>query len=76
MKWIYETEAQRITRLIEWHKWFAWKPVYVKGTAYWLTTIYRRGVIDMYCEIAYYEYLGELPVDKRTQFEKLMNEDE
>jgi hypothetical protein len=28
-----------------WKEWFAWKPVVINGTRYWLTKVYRRQVL-------------------------------
>jgi hypothetical protein len=31
----------------QWHQWFAWHPVTIDGTTYWLEHVYRRGRIEL-----------------------------
>lgn len=42
MKWKYETPEERIKRLEKWHKKFAWFPIKIDGTKYWLEFVERR----------------------------------
>ena len=45
------TLMDRKKNLCEWHRWFAWRPVRVKGNeCRWLESIYRKGdyYIDMH----------------------------
>ena len=46
---------------IQWHKWFAWYPVWVDGR-FWpvfLTTIYRRAEYDRFISFRHKEFSRE-----------------
>lgn len=37
-----------------WHSWFAWYPIKIRNTRYWLETIYRRRLVnDLFWEWEY-----------------------
>lgn len=43
MRWRYKTFAEKKAEVSEWHRWFAWYPVRIEGTAVWLERVWRRG---------------------------------
>ena len=45
MKWQYETMAEKLKRLSQWHEWFAWHPVFQQGQVIWLEKIMRRAIV-------------------------------
>ena len=45
MRWKYKTWVQELSYRAEWKPWFAWKPIFLNGTAYWLETM---EVFDQY----------------------------
>lgn len=59
MTWKYETVAQYYARVGEWHKWFAWYPIYVGGTAYWLCTIECKFTLVI-LDLGYWDYRGPI----------------
>lgn len=57
MRWKYETWRQRAIRCGNWHKWFAWHPVYSEdGDAYWLEYVQRKEIINIFGWV--YQYRG------------------
>jgi hypothetical protein len=45
MRW---TEKNKNSKYMQWHKWFAWHPVNIKGTWVWLERVYRKSVAGGY----------------------------
>ena len=50
-------EAEEYTK--PWHKWFAWKPVFVDGKRVWLRNILRYGHYNSLCGFRTEKHLCE-----------------
>lgn len=63
MKWRFETQVERESRLGNWHRWFAWYPAKINGSAVWLSFIWRRRKSDYYSSGCFWidEYSLEPP---------------
>ena len=47
MKFTYESPNERIERLSQWHKWFAWCPVEIApNESRWLEFVMRKGTLN------------------------------
>lgn len=46
--WSYETYQAKNDRLAQWHRWFAWHPVWYQGVGFWLMSVERRQVDWVY----------------------------
>ena len=58
MRFKYPTKEERIDAKKQWHNWFAWRPVRVRGEIVWLELIERRGLlVDQVYEIPYWRWL-------------------
>ena len=65
MKWKYETWAEKDERLQQWHRWFAWHPVWSEGTGYWLCHLERKAKWEWHYRVFEYREIGsEQPVLK------------
>jgi len=54
----HDTFVARKIEMTPWTKWFAWRPVTIKGRRVWLKTVYRR-CINTYVDFddwSHYEY--------------------
>jgi hypothetical protein len=63
MIWQQETDVQRLARVTQWRRWFAWHPIWLndgKGTRVWLEWVERRAeayVDDEYgFHLMWYDY--------------------
>lgn len=65
MKFKYETWSSKIERLLLWHKWFAWHPVWDNGTCYWLETVERRTVFNPVATCSRTEYRQYEPTKEK-----------
>lgn len=55
MNWKYETYGARRRRIAQWHKWFAWHPVWTDmGTGHWLETVEAK--YEDFYDIGYWKY--------------------
>jgi hypothetical protein len=41
MQWEYKRRVNKQA----WHRWFAWRPIKINNTVYWLERVYRKGTI-------------------------------
>jgi hypothetical protein len=73
MKWKYETNEEKISRLSEWRKWFAWYPVYINGTAYWLTYVMRRDYVWLKTPTIWATDFKKLDGDYNKELEIIIN---
>jgi hypothetical protein len=54
----HDTFVARKIEMLPWQKWFAWRPVTIKGRRVWMKTVYRR-CINTYVDFddwSHYEY--------------------
>lgn len=75
MKWKYETWRQKLERLENWHRWFAWHPVWDEECGYWLEYVDRKGHFVAMPDVAFWNWSyrkppAPEPVKKENQNER------